>query len=233
MAVLAFDTCFGACSAAASAGAGSAVASRFEVMDVGHAERLVPMIQEVLSEAGLRVGDLAAIGVTIGPGSFTGTRIGIAAARAFGLASSARVVGYGSLAVMARRAAIALNDGQDIAVAVDMRRGEIYTQVFDCVGLTPRSDAQVCTYEEAAAFGGDQPITWTGPAAGGVAALRLGNALPVKHWAGDSAPVATTLLTMTQFDYLQLSNGVSHAPSPLYLRPPDAKPSMTAPLLRR
>jgi tRNA threonylcarbamoyladenosine biosynthesis protein TsaB len=233
MAVLAFDTCFGACSVAATAGADCNVVSRLEVMDVGHAERLVPMIQEVLREAGLRVGDLAAIGVTIGPGSFTGTRIGISAARAFALASAAHVLGFTSLAVMARHAALELETDQDIAVAVDMRRGEIYTQLFDHTGCEARGAALVCSYEAAAGLGGHRPITWTGPAAAEVAALRMTRGLPVKHWAGGSAPVATTLLTMTRFDYLQLSRVPRLKPTPLYLRPPDAKPNVIAPLLRR
>jgi tRNA threonylcarbamoyladenosine biosynthesis protein TsaB len=233
MAVLAFDTCFGACSVAASAGDDSCVVSRFEVMDVGHAERLVPMIQEVLHEAGIRIADLAAIGVTIGPGSFTGTRIGISAARALALASSAPVLGFTSLAVMARRAALDCAGDQDIAVAVDMRRGEIYTQLFDPQGLVARGEAQVCPYAMAAAIGGNRPITWTGPAAAEVSALRIANDLPVKQWAGDSAPVATMLLTMTQFDYLQVGSAAGLKPTPLYLRPPDAKPNLVAPLLRR
>jgi tRNA threonylcarbamoyladenosine biosynthesis protein TsaB len=233
MAALAFDTCFSACSVAATAGADCTVVSRFEVMDVGHAERLVPMIQDVLCEAGLRVADLAAIGVTIGPGTFTGTRIGISAARAFALASSAHVLGFSSLAVMARRAALELETDQDIAVAVDMRRGEIYTQLFDHTGCEARGAALVCSYEAAAEIGGHSLITWTGPAAADVAAIRLARGLPVKHWAGDYAPVATTLLTMTQFDYHRLGGGVGAKPTPLYLRPPDAKPNVIAPLLRR
>jgi tRNA threonylcarbamoyladenosine biosynthesis protein TsaB len=233
MAVLTFDTCFGACSVAACASDGSSVVSRLELMDVGHAERLVPMIQEVLREAGLRIGDLAAIGVTIGPGSFTGTRIGVSAARAFALVSSAQVLGYTSLAVMARRAALELNSDQDIAVAVDMRRGEIYTQLFDAQGLEARGAAHVASYDLAAAIGGSAPITWTGPAATEVAALRIARELPVKLYAGNNTPVATTLLTMTQFDYLQLSTGWERKLTPLYLRPPDAKPNVIAPLLRR
>lgn len=233
MAILAFDTCFGACSVAAAAGGDSDIISRFEPMDVGHAEQLVPMIQDVLDEAGLRIADLAAIGVTTGPGSFTGTRIGISAARAFALASSAKVLGVTSLAVMARRAALDCAGHQDIAVAVDMRRGEIYTQLFDCSGLKARNTAQVCAYDAAALMGGSRPITWTGPAAAAVVALRMANALPVKHWAGDSAPVATTLLTMTRFNYLQVGSATEPKPTPLYLRPPDAKPNLVAPLLRR
>jgi tRNA threonylcarbamoyladenosine biosynthesis protein TsaB len=233
MAILAFDTCFGACSVAAAASVDSQVVSRFELMDVGHAERLVPMIQDVLAEAGIRITDLAAIGVTIGPGSFTGTRIGIAAARALALASAAKVLGFTSLAVMARRAALDLNSDQDIAVAVDMRRGELYTQLFDPRGLEARSVPLVCTYETAAGIGDNRPITWTGPSSAEVAALRIANDLPVKHWAGDSMPVAKTLLTMTRFDYLQVGIATGRKPTPLYLRPPDAKPNLVAPLLRR
>src|SRR5438876_4695058 len=107
MNVLAFDTCLGAVSVAVRwQGARDEWLScdRFELREGGHAERLMPMIAEVMQEAGLAFSDIERIAVTVGPGSFTGVRVGVAAARALALASGITAVGATSLAVMAHQA---------------------------------------------------------------------------------------------------------------------------------
>jgi tRNA threonylcarbamoyladenosine biosynthesis protein TsaB len=107
MNVLAFDTCLGALSVAVRwRGSGGEWLMRwaFEAHQGGHAERLMPMIAELLCEAGLPFSAIARIAVTLGPGSFTGVRAGVAAARGLALASGRPVVGTSSLAVMAEEA---------------------------------------------------------------------------------------------------------------------------------
>ena len=94
-------------------------------MERGHAERLVPMIGELFEEAGIAFADITHIVVTTGPGSFTGARIGIAAARALALSTGARVSRLSSLRLIARTA-VATSPNlahRPIAVAIDARRG--------------------------------------------------------------------------------------------------------------
>src|SRR5688572_6077654 len=84
MIILAFDTCFDGCSVCVAElreGIVVARSAKMERFETGHAERLIPMIGEAMEEARLRFDELQRIAVTVGPGTFTGTRIGIAAAR--------------------------------------------------------------------------------------------------------------------------------------------------------
>ena len=93
MNILSLDTCFDACSVAAGRGLRSltpGISFAFEAMQKGHAERLLPMIEMVMCEAGLEFKSLDRIAVTYGPGTFTGTRICVSAARALALATGAR-----------------------------------------------------------------------------------------------------------------------------------------------
>ncbi|MDX1711849.1 MAG: tRNA (adenosine(37)-N6)-threonylcarbamoyltransferase complex dimerization subunit type 1 TsaB, partial [Rhodovibrionaceae bacterium] len=122
--LLALDAAGTACSAAIVVD-GRLVAARFESMRRGHSERLVPMIGEVMAEAGLAYADLDAVGVTRGPGAFTGVRIGLATARAIGLAAGKPI--YGRAACFLHPAAAEL-----LAGAVDLARPLGYRlRVFD------------------------------------------------------------------------------------------------------
>ncbi len=106
MPTLAFDTCLGAVSAAVAwtdVDGRARLEGRFEPCRAGHAERLLPMIEAVLGAAGLAAVGIDRVAVTLGPGTFTGVRTGIAAARAIALVSGATVVGATSLAVIARQ----------------------------------------------------------------------------------------------------------------------------------
>src|SRR5688572_8430557 len=105
MNVLAFDTCFGALSVAVRCRAGSEwrQSEGYELRTTGHAERLFPMMQDVLKESGIELAAIDRIAVTLGPGTFTGVRVGIAAARGLAVALSKPVVGVTSLAAMAHR----------------------------------------------------------------------------------------------------------------------------------
>src|SRR5262245_19737721 len=107
MTTLAIDTCFAACSAAltwSDEGGQKVSVSRFERMEKGHAERLIPMIGEVMAAVPFGLDCVKRILVTEGPGTFTGVRIGIAAARALSLANGARIGTLTSLELMARTA---------------------------------------------------------------------------------------------------------------------------------
>src|SRR5262245_40111618 len=121
MNILALDTSMGACSAAVLRGDGGTpkLFARQEQMARGHAEALMPMVAETMAEAALPFAQLDLIAATRGPGSFTGVRIAIAAARGLALVTKAKLFGVDSLAVMAHEAA-AQSSGP-FAVAVDAR----------------------------------------------------------------------------------------------------------------
>ncbi|RME99210.1 MAG: tRNA (adenosine(37)-N6)-threonylcarbamoyltransferase complex dimerization subunit type 1 TsaB, partial [Alphaproteobacteria bacterium] len=135
MKLLALDTTLGACSAAVLCAAGDRqrLFARFEERARGHAEALMPMVADVLAEAGVGYDELDRIALTRGPGTFTGVRIGVAAARGLALATGAALFATDSLSVIAADARERWqqeNDGgarpQQIATLVDARRGEVY-----------------------------------------------------------------------------------------------------------
>lgn len=127
--ILALDTSTAACTAALFDGSGDCIARRDEVIGRGHAERLVPMIAEMLDG---RSADRIIVGV--GPGSFTGIRVGIAAAHGLAIGWSAELAGMSSLALLAASAS-----GSEVAVAVHGGHGELFVQEFDASG-EPASD---------------------------------------------------------------------------------------------
>jgi len=136
MNILAMDTSMGACSVAVLAADGTALSLhvREALMARGHAEALMPMVQEVLAKAGISAPELDLIAATVGPGSFTGVRIAIAAARGLALATGAKLYGTDSLTVMARDALGRLSPKGPFAVAVDAHRGMIYLGIYDEAG---------------------------------------------------------------------------------------------------
>jgi tRNA threonylcarbamoyladenosine biosynthesis protein TsaB len=224
MNILAFDTCFDACSvcvARRSDGVVVDLASAVEHFQTGHAERLVPMIDEVMGRAGATFADLDRLAVTVGPGTFTGTRIGIAAARGLALATGAEVVGASSLAVMAEVAARDLGaraDDRDMVVAVDARRGEVYVQLFGASGRTA-SSPMLLPVEEAARLGGGGPLLVVGSGAASVAAAAERAGRPATAHLAGLLPSAVALARMAA-DLAPAEGPLQ----PLYLRPPDAKP---------
>lgn len=127
---LVIDTATAACSVALLED-GHVVAARHDVVGRGHAERLVPMIA-ALPDGG-RASDVL---VDVGPGSFTGIRVGIAAARAFGLGWGVPVRGYSSLALIAA-AAFAEDDAAPLAVVLEGGHGEVFMQGFAASPLMP------------------------------------------------------------------------------------------------
>lgn len=124
MIVLGLDTCLNACSVAVLDGE-RVLASASEVMARGHQERLAPMAQRVMAQAGLSFDRLERIGVTVGPGSFTGLRVGIAFAKGLASALGLPAAGVGTLEALA-----AERDGL-VFVGLDARREQVYLQAFE------------------------------------------------------------------------------------------------------
>ena len=219
MTILAFECCFGACSASLrwQDGGRTHAVSRLEVMERGHSERMVPMIAEILAEANLAIGDVDAFAVTIGPGSFTGVRTGIAVARGFALATGKPVHGTSSLHVMAAGLRQTYPEGP-IAIAISTRDGLVYFQTFDGANASPQIEPRLATPEAAVAAmaGIAHIIGGTGAGLIVAAAGQIGQTL--EQVSGRVDADAAVLA--------RLAPGlpVLSPPHPLYLREPDAKP---------
>ncbi|MDB5444551.1 MAG: hypothetical protein JWP73_2927, partial [Phenylobacterium sp.] len=124
MIVLALDTCLASCSVAVRDGE-RVLAHACEVMARGHQERLAPMVEAVMAEAGLPFPAIERIGVTVGPGSFTGLRVGVAFAKGLASALAIPAVGIGALEALAAEA------GGLVFAVIDARRGQVYGQAFE------------------------------------------------------------------------------------------------------
>jgi tRNA threonylcarbamoyladenosine biosynthesis protein TsaB len=222
MNVLAFDTCLGAVSVAVrwrNAHGEWLLRDACEARTTGHAERLFPMIAALMQDAELAFASLDRIAVTLGPGTFTGVRVGVAAARAFALAGELPVVGISSLAAVAHHANFLIGPergSRPLAVAVDARRDKIYFQVFGN-DATRAEGAQLLAIDDAAEMIGERPTLIVGSAAAAVATRAGRNAearLP------DLQPHARSLAILAP-DLAPLERV-----TPLYFRQPDVKPQM-------
>jgi tRNA threonylcarbamoyladenosine biosynthesis protein TsaB len=209
MIVLALDTAAGACSAAVTRD-GAVLASLSEPMTRGHQERLAPLVQQVMTEAGLEFAQLARIGVTVGPGSFTGLRVGLAFAKGLGLALSRPCIGVGTLEALA-----ASDPGPGLTAAViDAKRGQVYLQVFQ--DGAPVMAPDVLPVETAAARLAE---FWAGGLARlvGPGAALLDGVLTGAEVHERAAPDPVALAHLTG------SRPAGLPARPLYLRAPDAK----------
>ncbi len=208
MIVLGIDTAQPACSVALLAD-GAVLATLSEPMMRGHQERLAPQVAEVMDRAGLAFAAIDRVAVTVGPGSFTGLRVGLAFAKGLALALDRPCVGIGSLQALAASA----GDSGLVAAAIDAKRGQVYLQVFD--RGRPVMGPQALDLAEAAArlveSTGGGPFTLVGSGAGLLRAVApLAEVCPRE--AAD--PVAVARLGAV---------APLAPPRPLYLRAPDAR----------
>lgn len=208
MRVLALDTALDACSAAVVED-GRPLAVRSQSMARGHQERLAPMVQAVMAEAGLAFSALDRLGLTVGPGSFTGVRVGLAFARSMALALGIPCVGIGTLE------ALAGGQAGMVVAAIDARREQLYLQAFR--DAEPLAAPSVVSLDDArqtvAALIEEGPVRLLGSGA----RLLLG-ALPDAEVDARPAPdpVAVALLATAR-------PPPEAPPTPLYLRAADAK----------
>lgn len=218
MRLLVIDTALGACTAAVFED-GRALAVRFEPMTKGHQERIGGLVRDVMAEAGGGFDSLDRIGVTVGPGSFTGLRVGLAFAQGLGAALDRPVVGLSALDALA--ASLAHQDGP-IAALIDARRGQVYARLFADGG--PLGPDEALSVEEAA-----RRIAHIGP---GVALVGNGAAvvtqafpdLPFAHRDDRVAPSPEALARLAA-----AADPATQPPRPLYLRAPDATPPSRLP----
>lgn len=216
MKLLAIDTALGACSAAVLDDS-RVLARRWEAMERGHAERLAPMVREGMDESGIGFDALDRIAVTVGPGTFTGQRVGYAFARGLRLALKIPLIGVTTLAAMAREA-MAESAAASAAVLHDAKRGEVYFSLL--------ANGEMVVPEQIVLFGDaivalsdrrDKTLALAGTAAAaardalalrGFSALETNIIAPDAVWVGRIARTAPVPQSV---------------PRPLYLRPPDAR----------
>jgi tRNA threonylcarbamoyladenosine biosynthesis protein TsaB len=208
--VLAFDTALESCSAALLDG-DRVVAARSEAMARGHQERLAPLVSELMAEAGLAFAGVDRIGVTVGPGSFTGLRVGLSFAKGLGLALGRPVVGVGTLQALAASAP----EAGVSAAAIDARRNQVYVQGFrDGVAVTRPEALGV---EDAARLLID--VDPKGPAR----LIGSGAALLAPFFPSAAAEARSGADPVALARLVAAAPEPAGPPQPLYLRAPDAK----------
>jgi len=223
MKILSFDTTLETCSVAVLVD-GELAAHRAARLERGHAEALLPMIEATMSEVGLDFSEIDLVGVTVGPGTFTGQRIGLAAARGIGLAQNIPVQGVTTLDAMAYgvEAQGLCQALENILVALDARRGEVNLQFFRQPFTWPSRTGQpvavpVAELKDHLPAG---PCLVVGSGASLIEEAMPGDGLryATTPIAADARHVAALALRHVEADGLP-----SEPPAPLYLRGPDAK----------
>lgn len=206
MIVLAIDTAGVDCAAAVfDSDTGRILGRVSDTIGRGHAERLMAMIDEALAEARLTLANVGRIGVTVGPGSFTGIRVGVAAARGLALALAVECVGVSTLEVLAETAPGA---DKPVLAAINAHRDQVYAQTFE--HGTPQGEPLLLELEDYLARA----------------------AIPGTILIGSASALVTDRNAETGPDHFPIeivarlasSAKAQGKPKPLYLRGPDAKP---------
>ena len=206
MRVLVIDTALGACTVGLFDG-DRPVAVRSEIMDRGHQERLGGMARDVMAAGG----DIDRIGVTVGPGSFTGLRVGLAFAEGLGMALDRPVIGLSTLDALAA----SVEASGPMLAAIDARRGQVYARVFVC-GVA-RDEGRALSIGDAASLLRD--ISMQGRP------MVVGSGVPVLTDAAPGLFEARPLPAPSAEALARLTRGApvaSGAARPVYLRAPDA-----------
>ncbi|MFD1744764.1 tRNA (adenosine(37)-N6)-threonylcarbamoyltransferase complex dimerization subunit type 1 TsaB [Rhizobium helianthi] len=210
MHVLAIDTAGVDCSAAIyHASEKRVLSSVIDRIGKGHAERLMAMIEEALQAADLILPSIDRIAVTIGPGSFTGIRVGVAAARGLGLALDVDVVGVSTLQALAMKH-LDEDASRPVIAAMDAKRNEIYAQAFD-EHCQPLGQPESLSLDQLKALAHKHSATVTGSAVALLSGLEK-----------SEDPDRFNIAIVAKLG-AQAQPGVDIA-KPLYLRGPDAKP---------
>ena len=222
MKILAIDTALGAVSACVLDDEDvDAESVESIVMERGHAEALAPLIDRVVSRVEGGFAALSRVAVTVGPGSFTGLRVGIAAARGVGIACDIPVVGVSTLAALA--APLILEKSPDfVASAIDARHGNVFIAAFAPDGRTV-VEPHIATAREAARVlrAGRVRLVGSGAALVAREAANAGVSVEID----DENPVPDIVFVARLG---LLADPLLAPPRPLYLKAPDAKPQTTS-----
>lgn len=214
--VLAFDTAMGGCSVAVLDTRTGVAVQDGRVMERGQSEILVPLIQEIVRQAGCTMADLGLVVTTVGPGGFTGLRIGLSTARSFGLALAIPVAGLRTTDVLLRAAKEKFNDQSHLLVVVETKREDFYVQ-------EPGAEPGLRSFESLLLQYKDQPVTLCGD---GVIRLqeKLGQVWP-GAWRILNDVVLPDPVVMAKMGVEDMMAGTLRAPDPVYLRDADVSQS--------
>ncbi len=216
MRVLAIDTALGACAACViEHGKAEPLSIEQRELERGHAEALMPLIARVMEQVDGGFSSLARIAVTIGPGSFTGLRVGMAAARAIGLGLGRPVVGVSTLAACCAPL-VGREIGRVVAAAIDARHGQVYFQALGASGML-LAPARQCSVKDAVRTIGAGPVSLVGPGAMLVAQQAWALGLDAVVVDAASAPDIRWVARLGL-----LADPQTAAPKPLYMRAPEA-----------
>jgi tRNA threonylcarbamoyl adenosine modification protein YeaZ len=187
------------------------------VLDLGkgHAEQLMTVVGDALKEARIAFPDLGGVAVSVGPGSFTGVRVGVSAARGFALALKIPAIGVTTLEALAAEARDKFGT-RNVLSALDGGRGEIQAAVYDGFGGTLYAPA-VITLSQAAEL-----ATEFSPVLAGTAAKLIADAVPSQSF--DTGPLGATADIAVYARVAAKRSADGGKPAPVYLREPDAKP---------
>ena len=228
MRILALDTALPAISACVlDSGASEPLALETLAMERGHAEALLPLIERVMAQVEGGFASLDRIAVTVGPGSFTGIRVAISAARGFGVALNIPVVGVSTLAAFAAPLVLGPKPAPQkpasllpgvIVSAIDARHGQVYVQACSETGAILMAPI-VLPLAEAVDKLPAGPLRITGSAAP-LLAIAAWSAHRAAEVEGET--VATPILYVARLG--MIADPAEAAPRPLYLKAPDVKP---------
>lgn len=226
MRILAIDTALDLCSACVATDASDdLLAQETLVLARGHAEALLPLVERVMARVEGGFESLERVAVTVGPGSYTGLRVGLSAARAVGLATGVPVVGVTTLsALLAPR--LAMNGVGVVAAAIDARHGAVYLQAMSAGDgiLVPPTHLRL---DEAADRLGPGPVTLVGSGGPPLAAVLRGRGIAVEV-SGTGGPDIAWVASLGL-----LADPAQALPRPMYLRGADAQPQDHARIARR
>jgi tRNA threonylcarbamoyladenosine biosynthesis protein TsaB len=222
MLILSIDTALDACAAAVlDTSAGGLIARESQAMKRGHAEALMPLIARVMKASGVAFAALDRVAATTGPGSFTGLRVGLSAARGIALAAGKPVVGVTTLTVFAAPI-VSESSEHPVVAAIDARHDHVYFQVLggDGSSLVKPKVAPIAEALDAARFGAPHLV---GNAAKMIAERWPADAPPPLKINQQAAP------DIAWVAWLGAAVSPESSPArPYYLRAPDAKPPKNA-----
>ncbi|MGN6097353.1 MAG: tRNA (adenosine(37)-N6)-threonylcarbamoyltransferase complex dimerization subunit type 1 TsaB [Bosea sp. (in: a-proteobacteria)] len=227
MRILAIDTALGACSACVlEAGEAEPLAREQLAMDRGHAEALMPLVERVMDGLEGGFASLGRVAVTVGPGSYTGLRVGVSAARAIAFAAGIPAVGVTTVAACAAPL-IGREPGRVIAAALDAKHGQVWFQALSSEGK-PLVPLRQVSYRDAARAIGAGPVSLVGSAALAVANEAWAIGLDAVVVDGARAPDIAWVARLGL-----IADPQSAPPRPLYLTAPETTPQDKARLPRR
>lgn len=215
MKILAIDTALGAASACLFDSAANEVLARETVwLERGHDQAIIPLIDRVVAEGGGRAA-VDRVAVTVGPGSFTGIRVGISAARAIGLALGVPVVGVSTLSAYVAPLLLDRSEGV-AAAAIDARHGRIYVAAF--AGANQIVAPRMATPRDAVRSMGSGPLRLVGSGAAPLAIEAWSMGVAAEVVSDAAAPDVAFVARLGV-----VAEPQSAPPRPFYLKAPDAK----------